>query len=46
MNWDAWILSAIFVAAYFWIESRLRRIVEELETANETLASILNKVQK
>jgi hypothetical protein len=46
MNWDAWILAAVLVGAYLWIEHKLTRIIGELKAVNETLASILNEVEK
>jgi hypothetical protein len=46
MHWDAIIFAAIVVIAFFWIDSKFNRIIGQLEAANETLASILDEVQK
>jgi hypothetical protein len=46
MNWDALIFAAICAAVAVWIELRFSRIIAELDNANETLASILDAVEK
>jgi hypothetical protein len=37
---------AIIIFSLFRLESKLSRILEELENANQTLASILDEVEK
>lgn len=46
MNWAAAIFAVVIVAIFFWINSKFDRIIGHLEQVNETLASILEAVEK
>ena len=46
MNWAAAIFALAIVAIFFWINSKFDRSIGQLETANETLASILEELEK